>query len=90
VPDRETLAVTGYVVDTLATAHQVGLAAGSAREAVVGAVNAGGDTDTIGAVAGAVAGARFGAADLPDGWLDALEGREELEALADDLATLEP
>jgi ADP-ribosyl-[dinitrogen reductase] hydrolase len=90
VPDRETLAVTGYVVDTLATALQVGLAAGSAREAVVGAVNAGGDTDTIGAVAGAVAGARFGAADLPDGWLDALEGREELEALADDLATLEP
>lgn len=89
VPDvaRDNLAVTGYVVDTLVTALQVGLTAGSARRAIVDTVNLGGDADTIGAVTGAVAGARFGATDLPAAWLSALEVRAELATLADDLAT---
>lgn len=87
VPDvpRADLAVTGYVVDTLVTALQVGLTAGGAREAIVDAVNLGGDADTIGAVTGAIAGARFGAADLLDGWLSTLASRRELETLADEL-----
>ncbi|WP_276272282.1 ADP-ribosylglycohydrolase family protein [Haloarcula litorea] len=88
--DGEALPVTAYVVDTLTAGAGHALAADSAREAIVAAVNNGGDTDTVGAVAGALAGARFGRERLPDAWLDDLEAREELTALADDLAGLSP
>ena len=43
------------------------------KDAVVLAVNLGGDTDTIGAMAGAVAGAYYGVAQIPEGWLARLE-----------------
>jgi ADP-ribosylglycohydrolase len=42
-------------------------------EAVVAAVALGGDTDSIGAMTGAIAGATYGASAIPDAWLDALE-----------------
>lgn len=45
----------------------------SFREAVVLAVNLGGDTDTIGAMAGAVAGAYYGYDQIPQEWLTPLE-----------------
>ena len=80
-----TLETSGYVVYSLQTALHDGLFAESAEEAIVTAVNRGGDTDTIGAVAGAVAGARFGASTLPDRWLAAIDEAEELESLADQL-----
>lgn len=51
------------------------------------AVNRGGDTDTLGAVTGAIVGARFGAQELPDRWLKELEYNDELELLAKGLAT---
>ena len=80
-----TLETSGYVVHSLQTALHDGLFAESAEEAIVTAANRGGDTDTIGAVAGAVAGARFGASTLPDRWLAALDAAEVLESLADQL-----
>ncbi|OEU80168.1 MAG: hypothetical protein BA872_04195 [Desulfobacterales bacterium C00003060] len=43
------------------------------REAVVLAVNLGGDTDTIGAMAGAIAGAYYGYGQIPQEWLNTLE-----------------
>ncbi len=43
------------------------------RDAVVLAVNLGGDTDTIGAMAGAVAGAYYGHSQIPQEWLNPLE-----------------
>jgi ADP-ribosylglycohydrolase len=45
----------------------------SFREAVISAVNLGGDTDTIGAMAGAVAGAYYGYDQIPQEWLNSLE-----------------
>jgi ADP-ribosyl-[dinitrogen reductase] hydrolase len=77
-----TLETSGYVVHSLQTALHDGLVSDSAEEAVVTAVNRGGDTDTIGAIAGAVAGARFGASQLPDRWLNAIDETDELETLA--------
>lgn len=47
--------------------------ADSCRQAIVLAVSLGGDTDTIGAMTGALAGAFWGMASLPQLWLDALE-----------------
>ena len=78
----------GYVLDTLQSAfwafrHQDGF-----EEVVVAAVNLGGDADTIGAVAGALAGARYGASAIPERWLGVLHGRDELIDLADRLLEL--
>jgi len=78
----DTLETSGYVVHSLQTALHDSLGAESAEEAIVTAVNRGGDTDTIGAIAGAVAGARFGASQLPDRWLGAIDGADELDTLA--------
>ena len=48
-------------------------------------VEAGGDTDTNGAVAGAVLGARYGASAIPRRWLDVVPQRDRIEGLADGL-----
>jgi ADP-ribosyl-[dinitrogen reductase] hydrolase len=87
---REQCRTTAYVVDTLGTALSVGLTADSAEEGIVDAVNLGGDTDTIGAVTGAVVGAGFGASSLPERWLSVLDHTDELGDLGERLADLEP
>jgi len=84
----DTLETSGYVVHSLQTLLHDGLNATSAEEAIVTAVNRGGDTDTIGAIAGAVAGARFGAAALPSRWSSAIDETEELESLANQLVEM--
>ncbi len=76
----------GYVVTTLQAGLFCGLTAETAADAIVDAVMLGGDTDTIGAVAGAVAGARFGADALPERWLRAIDESEALEDLGAALA----
>jgi poly(ADP-ribose) glycohydrolase ARH3 len=62
----------------------------SVEAATTFAVRCGGDTDTIGAMAGAIAAARVGATAIPSGWLEALEdgpkGRSHVERLAERLA----
>jgi len=85
--DDEQLQTTGYVVHTLQTALHDALTAETAEDAVVTAVNRGGDTDTVGAVTGALAGARFGVDALPERWVDTVEYRNDLELLARALAT---
>jgi len=52
------------------------------RDAVVTAVNLGGDADTVGAIVGGLAGARFGFETIPAPWLAALHDREALLDLA--------
>jgi ADP-ribosyl-[dinitrogen reductase] hydrolase len=65
---REAISSAPRAVDTLEAALWcVGRARGF-EEAVLEAVNLGGDTDTIGAVAGQLAGAIFGAAAIPERW----------------------
>lgn len=79
--DPEILEPTGYVVHTLQTALHDGLIAESPEEGIVTAVNRGGDMDTIGAVTGAIVGARFGENDLPDRWMNAIDETAELGQL---------
>ncbi|WP_435358904.1 ADP-ribosylglycohydrolase family protein [Haloarchaeobius sp. DFWS5] len=81
---------SGYVVTTVQAGLFHGLRADSAEDAIVDAVAMGGDADTLGAVAGAVAGARFGASALPERWLDAMDCTTECRELADALVTLDP
>jgi ADP-ribosylglycohydrolase len=75
----------GYVVHTLEAAVWCILETGSYTDAVLKAVNLGRDTDTTGAVAGALAGVLYGADDIPETWLQQLAKRKEIEALADRL-----
>lgn len=60
------------------------------RESVVVAVNCGGDTDTLGAMSGAIAGAYYGYGQIPRQWLSPLEnegkGRDYILSLAEWLA----
>jgi poly(ADP-ribose) glycohydrolase ARH3 len=82
IPARADLSVAAAI--TAATRAE------SFEAAVTAAIRAGGDTDTTAAMAGAVAGARFGASAIPKRWLDALEdgerGRRHVEDLARQLA----
>lgn len=57
-------------------------------DAVQAAVRLGGDTDTIAAMTGALAGALHGASSIPAAWLARLEAADRLAALADGLLTL--
>lgn len=86
-PERrgDELSTTGYVLDTLRIAVWALLGNTSFEDTVVAAVNQGGDADTQGAVAGALAGARYGLDAIPAGWLQPLAGRDELLKLADRL-----
>lgn len=63
-------------------AVRVFMDAPSFRDAVVTAVNLGGDADTVGAIVGGLAGARYGCEAIPPSWLAALQDREELLDLA--------
>ncbi len=57
------------------------------KDAVLRAVNAGGDADVRAAAVGQLAGAVFGIESMPPGWLAALHGREAIGDLADELLT---
>lgn len=57
-----------------------------ANDAIRYAIRMGGDTDTIAAMAGALAGARTGASTLPATWLRRLPAAGHLQALADRLS----
>ena len=82
----------GYVVETIATVLHHLHASRSFEETLVGVVNRGGDADTTGAIAGAIAGAYHGPGDIPRRWLTRLdpEVREEAEWLAERLVALSP
>ncbi len=81
----------GYTLKAMQVALWCADQAADFEEALVAVVSAGGDTDTNGAVAGAVLGARFGLSAIPSRWRERLaevrQGREPLEVLADRLMT---
>ncbi len=74
---------SGYVVDTLEAAVFCLLNTDSYEECVLRAVNLGEDTDTVGAVAGALAGATYGYEAIPKGWRDALLRLDYVEELCE-------
>ncbi|GAA4162697.1 hypothetical protein GCM10022286_22000 [Gryllotalpicola daejeonensis] len=64
----------GWVVAALQAAWSAITHGSSLREVLELAVRAGNDTDTVAAIAGSLAGAVFGASELPDEWVSALHG----------------
>jgi ADP-ribosyl-[dinitrogen reductase] hydrolase len=78
---------TGYVVHTLEAALNCAYQTESFEEALIMAVNLGGDTDTIGAVTGGIAGAYYGMEAIPERWLNTLRVKDEMIHLAEQLFT---
>jgi ADP-ribosyl-[dinitrogen reductase] hydrolase len=79
---------SGDAIDMTQAAYWLTLNAIDFEEGLVRAVNLGGDASTLGAVAGALVGARFGEHAIPERWLEAIQGRVELEAVADKICRL--
>lgn len=69
------LAMEPGAAAVVASAIAVAANAGGFPAAVTNAINAGGMTDARGAIAGAIAGARWGIAGIPQSLIDDLEGR---------------
>ncbi|HNH36214.1 MAG TPA: ADP-ribosyl-[dinitrogen reductase] hydrolase [Rhodocyclaceae bacterium] len=64
---------SGYVVDTVVAVFQAFFGSGSFADCLVEVVNRGGDADTTGAIAGMLAGARYGEDGIPARWLNVLD-----------------
>lgn len=71
LPEAE-IKSSGYVVATLEAAIWCLLNTKSYEECVLKAVNLGSDTDTVAAVAGALAGCLYGLEGIPEKWFDGL------------------
>lgn len=76
---------SGYVVDTLEASFWILLNASNFKEAIIGAINLGNDTDTIAAITGSMAGILYGYNSIPQEWLDKLAKRDYIEDLCDKL-----
>lgn len=64
---------TGYVLNTFSNSMYWLTNTASLEEAIVGAVNHGGDSDTIAAITGGLVGAKYGYSNIPKKWVDKLD-----------------
>lgn len=79
------VAPTGYVVNTWSNAIECIINTESFEEAIVEAVNRGGDADTVAAITGGLAGAYYGFENIPERWVIRLDLKlqQELDKLAE-------
>jgi len=77
----------GWIAEeALAMGVYSALATHRVEDALLLAVNHSGDSDSTGSICGNILGARHGDQGLPHAWLERVEGRARIAALADDLA----
>ena len=79
---------SGYIVDTLEASFWILLNSKDYKEAIIASTNIGNDTDTIGAVTGAMAGIVYGMDSIPKEWLDKLVKKDYLVELANNFEKL--
>lgn len=80
---EDTIESSGYVVHTLEASVWCLLTTGTYSEAVLKAVNLGGDTDTTAAVTGGLAGLLYGYDAIPADWIHLLVKKEAIADLAE-------
>ena len=78
---EEDIISDGYVVHSLEAAIWCLYTTNSYKECVLKAVNLGDDTDTIAAIAGGLAGAKYGYDEIPQEWKDTLIKLEYIEEM---------
>jgi ADP-ribosyl-[dinitrogen reductase] hydrolase len=81
---------SGYVCHTRDAAYWAVANHKTFRSALIAAVNLGGDTDTVGAVTGMLAGAIYGESSIPDEWLRILHRSKHIRSMADRLFAVAP
>ncbi len=77
----ETISSSGYVVHTLEAVIWCINNTDGYMQAVIGAINLGEDTDTIGALTGALAGIIYGYGDIPKKWINKLQKNDYLKLI---------
>lgn len=85
LPEEEIFS-SGYVLHTLEAALWCLLNTDDYKSLALKAVNLGKDTDTVGAVAGGLAGMLYGVESIPTDWLATLRRSDYLEKICDDFA----
>jgi len=80
--DQNLLHTTGYSLYTLAIALHSFFTTDTLEDCITQAIALGGDTDTQGAVVGALAGAYYGYTNIPDDWVNSLINNKYIEELA--------
>ena len=77
----DSISSSGYIVDTLEAVIWCINNTDNFSQAVIGAINLGGDTDTIGALTGGLAGIIYGFDSIPKHWIDDLEKKDYLKLI---------
>ena len=78
---EENIKSSGYVVDSLEAAVWSLITTDSLGKALLKAVNLGEDTDTVGAIAGGLAGLYYGYESIPEMWRESIIRRDWIEGL---------
>ena len=79
--EEDEIKSTGYVVDSLEAAVWSLITTDSFEGALLRAVNLGDDADTVGAIAGGLAGLYYGEENMPEEWKKVIVKREEIEKM---------
>ena len=77
----EQISSSGYVVDTLEAVLWCIGNTSNFEKAIIGSINLGGDTDTIGALTGGIAGIIYGYDSIPKEWLNDLQKQDYLKLM---------
>ncbi len=80
---KDKIRSSGYVVHSLESSIWCLLNTTNYTDCVLKAVNLGEDTDTVGAIAGGLAGALYGIDSMPNNWLNQLLKKDYIENLCD-------
>ena len=88
-PDESVEATSGFAACSVLSALAIVDFATSFEDAVITAINLGGDTDSLGAMVGALAGTRFGLSGVPSRWLDDLRATGSLVERIEKIVGLE-
>jgi ADP-ribosylglycohydrolase len=87
-PDSEAIGHgSGYVVDSLRSVRMV-LKHDNFEDVIKAAILLGDDTDTTAAIAGGIAGIKFGVKAIPESWMDKMKGKELVKPLIERLLEL--
>ena len=84
VPEEQ-IKTSGYVIDSIEAAVWCLITTDSYKECMLKAVNLGGDTDTVAAIAGGLAGLYYGYEEIPKDWLAVIKKREWIEGMCEGL-----